>query len=60
MSSIWNIDETNFPYLSFALLSWNMGAAIAPLLFVPMTENIGRMPGYFVSRRPRILANTRI
>lgn len=50
MSSLWNIDETEFPYLSFALVSWNMGAALFPLLFVPLTENTGRMPGYFVSR----------
>lgn len=49
MSSLWNIDETGFPYLSFALVSWNMGAALFPLLFVPLTENTGRMPGYFVS-----------
>ena len=26
-----------------------MGAALFPLLFVPLTENTGRMPGYFVS-----------
>lgn len=25
-----------------------MGAALFPLLFVPLTENTGRMPGYFV------------
>lgn len=25
------------------------GAAFWPLIFVPMTENSGRMPGYFVS-----------
>jgi hypothetical protein len=49
MSNAWNIDETNFPYLAFALVSWNMGAAVFPLLFVPLTETIGRMPGYFVS-----------
>lgn len=47
MSQEWNIDETNFPYLSFALVTWNMGAAIFPLLFVPLTENTGRLPGYF-------------
>lgn len=53
MSNEWHVDETNFPYLSFALVSWNMGAAVFPLLFVPLTENTGRMPGYFVrTRRP--------
>jgi hypothetical protein len=55
MSSAWNIDETNFPYLAFALVSWNMGAAVFPLLFVPLTETIGRMPGYFVSALKRII-----
>jgi hypothetical protein len=49
MEKAWDIDQTDFPYLSFALVSWNMGAAIFPLLFVPLTENTGRMPGYFVS-----------
>ena len=49
MSAIWNIDQSSFPYLSFALVSWNMGAAIFPLVFVPLTENTGRMPGYWVS-----------
>jgi hypothetical protein len=31
-----------------------VGAALFPLLFVPLTENTGRMPGYFV----RSLAQT--
>lgn len=26
-----------------------MGAALAPLLFVPLTEPFGRMPGYFIA-----------
>ena len=25
-----------------------MGAALFPLLFVPLTEHAGRMPGYFI------------
>ncbi|KJX95167.1 MFS multidrug transporter like protein [Zymoseptoria brevis] len=49
MKALWSIDETNFPYISFGLVTWNMGAAIAPLVFVPLTENTGRMPGYFAS-----------
>lgn len=49
MAKAWNIDESNFPYLSFALVSWNIGAAVFPFVFVPLTENTGRMPGYFVS-----------
>ncbi|KAK3721768.1 hypothetical protein LTR37_002933 [Vermiconidia calcicola] len=49
MSRSWHVNEAEFPYLSFALVSWNMGAGLFPLLFVPLTENTGRMPGYFVS-----------
>lgn len=49
MMDEWNIDQTNFPYLSFALVTWNLGAAVFPLVFVPLTENTGRLPGYFVS-----------
>ena len=49
MSRAWHIDQSSFPYLSFALVSWNMGAAVFPLVFVPLTENTGRMPGYFAS-----------
>lgn len=35
------------PYLYFATTSWNMGAALVPLLFVPLTETSDRMLGYF-------------
>lgn len=45
----WDVDNQTFPFLSFALVTWNMGAAIFPLVFVPLTENTGRMPGYYVS-----------
>lgn len=38
-----------FPNLYWATTSWNMGAAFWPLLFVPLTESSGRMPGYFVA-----------
>ena len=42
-----------------------MGAALFPLLFVPLTENTGRMPGYFVSycidhRQQAILTNWKV
>lgn len=44
----WRIDDSNFPYLDFGLVTWNMGAAVFPLLFVPLTESTGRLSGYFV------------
>jgi MFS family permease len=49
MSAEFNIPQDNFPWLYWATASWNVGAAVFPLLFVPLTENIGRMPGYFAS-----------
>jgi hypothetical protein len=48
MSPLWNVQNDPFPNLYWATTSWNMGAALFPLLFVPLTENTGRMPGYFV------------
>ncbi|TGO45286.1 hypothetical protein BCON_0405g00050 [Botryotinia convoluta] len=47
MSALFNVSNSGFPYLFFATTSWNIGAAIVPLLFVPLTETSGRMPGYF-------------
>ncbi|KAB8298341.1 hypothetical protein EYC80_002067 [Monilinia laxa] len=47
MSALFNVSNSGFPYLYFATTSWNMGAALVPLLFVPLTETSGRMPGYF-------------
>jgi MFS family permease len=44
-----HVSNSPFPYLGFATTSWNMGAALFPLLFVPLTENTGRMPGYWAS-----------
>ncbi|KAG9836457.1 putative multidrug transporter, partial [Aureobasidium melanogenum] len=49
MSSLWHVQNEPFPNLTWATVSWNMGAALFPLLFVPLTENLGRMPGYFAS-----------
>lgn len=49
MSNIWRIDQKTFPFLSFALITWNMGAAFFPLVFVPLTESTGRMPGDFAA-----------
>lgn len=48
MGPLWNVQNDPFPNLYWATTSWNMGAAVFPLLFVPLTENTGRMPGYFV------------
>jgi len=44
-----NVQNRPFPNLYWATTSWNMGAALFPLLFVPLTENSGRMPGYVLS-----------
>lgn len=49
MARIWHVNEDRFPFITFGLVTWNMGAAIFPLVFVPLTETVGRMPGYFVS-----------
>ncbi|KAJ4332877.1 hypothetical protein N0V95_009556 [Ascochyta clinopodiicola] len=48
MSPLWNVQNDPFPNLYWATASWNTGAALFPLLFVPLTENTGRMPGYFI------------
>lgn len=64
MEQAFGISQDNFPWLTWATASWNvgglgevycagfadifLGAALFPLLFVPLTENSGRMPGYFV------------
>lgn len=44
-----NVQNEPFPNLVWATASWNMGAALFPLIFVPLTEQIGRMPGYFIA-----------
>lgn len=46
-----HVQNRPFPNLYWATTSWNMGSALFPLLFVPLTEHSGRMPGYRVSRR---------
>jgi hypothetical protein len=50
MEDEFGVSQENFPTLYWATTSWNIGAAFWPLIFVPMTENSGRMPGYFVRR----------
>ncbi|PWY72163.1 MFS general substrate transporter [Aspergillus sclerotioniger CBS 115572] len=49
MASQFHVQNTPFPNLYWATTSWNMGAAFWPLIFVPLTEASGRMPGYFVA-----------
>lgn len=49
MATEFSVQNEPFPNLYWATCSWNMGAALFPLIFVPLTENTGRMPGYFVS-----------
>jgi MFS family permease len=49
MAQRFNVQNEPFPNLAWATCSWNMGAALFPLVFVPLTENTGRMPGYFVA-----------
>jgi hypothetical protein len=53
MASLFNVQNEPFPNLYWATCSWNIGAALFPLVFVPLTENTGRMPGYFVSGSAR-------
>ncbi|KAF2125184.1 MFS multidrug transporter-like protein [Dothidotthia symphoricarpi CBS 119687] len=49
MAATFNVQNEPFPNLAWATCSWNLGAAIFPLVFVPLTESSGRMPGYFVA-----------
>ncbi|KAL1954785.1 hypothetical protein VTO42DRAFT_733 [Malbranchea cinnamomea] len=49
MEEFFHVQNAPFPHLAWATASWNMGAAVFPLLFVPLTESSGRMPGYFIS-----------
>lgn len=49
MEPLFHVQNTPFPNLAWATTSWNMGAAFWPLIFVPLTESSGRMPGYFVA-----------
>lgn len=49
MERLFHVQNLPFPNLTWATTSWNMGAAFWPLLFVPLTESSGRMPGYFIA-----------
>jgi MFS family permease len=43
------VQNEPFPNFAWATTSWNMGEALFPVVFVPLTENTGRMPGYFIA-----------
>ena len=49
MAERFHVQNEPFPNLAWATTSWNMGAAFWPLIFVPLTESSGRMPGYFAA-----------
>ncbi|KAK8865569.1 hypothetical protein IAR55_000713 [Kwoniella newhampshirensis] len=49
MEQDFGISQDRQPWLTWGTTSWNIGAAVFPLLFVPLTENSGRMSGYFIS-----------
>ncbi|KAF1810758.1 MFS general substrate transporter [Eremomyces bilateralis CBS 781.70] len=49
MESKFHIQNQPFPNLYWATCTWNIGASVLPLLFVPLTEHSGRMPGYFIA-----------
>ncbi|KAJ6103509.1 hypothetical protein N7486_005936 [Penicillium sp. IBT 16267x] len=49
MEQRFHVQNTPFPNLTWAITSWNMGAAFCTLVFLPLTEASGRMPGYFVA-----------
>jgi len=49
MEQAFGISQDNFPWLYWATTSWNLGSALFPLVFVPLTESSGRMLGYFTS-----------
>jgi hypothetical protein len=44
-----SVQDEPFPNLAWSTLSWNMGAALFPLVFVPVIENIGCVPGHFAA-----------
>lgn len=47
-STQFHVLNAPFDNTLWATVSWNMGAAVWPLVFVPLTESKGRMPGYVI------------
>lgn len=52
-SSQFQVQNEPFDNTIWATVSWNMGAAMWPLVFVPLTESKGRMPGYVLEKESR-------
>ena len=48
MTTELNVENDSFPHLYWSTTAGNMGGGIFPLIFVPLTESAGRMPGYLV------------
>lgn len=46
-ASQFGVQNSPFDNTLWATVSWNIGASIVPIVFVPLTEATGRMPGYF-------------
>lgn len=49
MAAYFHVQNVPFANIDWGTVTWNMGAATLPLVFVPLTESSGRMPGYFIS-----------
>jgi hypothetical protein len=45
-----NVSDETFPYSYWPVLSWNLGGAAAPLLGLPLMENLGVRKTYMVNR----------
>jgi hypothetical protein len=45
-----HISDERFPHSYWPVLSWNLGGAAAPLLGLPLMENLGVRKTYMVSR----------
>jgi hypothetical protein len=45
-----NVSDETFPHSYWPVLSWNLGGAAAPLLGLPLMENLGVRKTYMVSR----------
>lgn len=59
-SSQFNILTAPFDNSIWATVSWNIGAAVWPLIFVPLTEAKGRMPGYVLNSISVSLSQVRV
>src|ERR1700749_4169469 len=43
------ISDTNFPNSFWPVVSWTVGAAIVPMIILPLMEGYGERPGYLLS-----------